>query len=39
LDPVEEWIRGMGNIFIVIKVPEGKRVNIRTFYLTGEADI
>jgi len=36
---LEEWIRGMEKIFTVIEVPEEKRVNIRTYYLTGEADI
>ena len=29
----------MEKIFIVVEVPEGKKVNIRTYYLTGEADI
>jgi len=40
-DPVEleEWIRGMEKIFVVIEVLEEKRVNIRTFYLIREADI
>jgi len=36
---LEEWIRGMEKIFTVVEVPEGKRVNIGTYYLTGEADI
>ena len=40
-DPVEleEWIRGMEKIFAIVEVPENKKVNIGTFYLTGEADI
>jgi len=40
-DPVEleEWIRGMKNIFTVVEVPENKKVNVRIFYLAGEADI
>jgi len=40
-DPVvlEEWLRRMEKIFTVVKVPEEKKVNIRTYYLTGEADI
>jgi len=29
----------MENIFTVVEVPEEKKVNIRTFYLTREADI
>ena len=36
---LEEWIRGMKNIFTIIEVPEEKRVNIMTFYLTGKAYI
>jgi len=40
-DPVEleEWIKGMKKIFIVIEVAEEKKVNIGTFYLTTEANI
>jgi len=40
-DPVEleEWIRGMENIFAIVEVPENKKVNIGTFYLAGEVDI
>ena len=40
-DPVEskEWIRGMEKIISIIKVPEEKKVNVGTFYLTIEADI
>ena len=40
-DPVvlEEWVRGMEKIFTVVEVPEEKKVNIGTYYLTGEADI
>ena len=33
---LEEWIRGMDHW---IEVLEDKKVNIRMFYLTGEADI
>jgi len=29
----------MEKIFIVVEVQEEKKVNIRTYYLTGEADI
>jgi len=36
---LEEWIRGMENIFAVIEVPEEKKVNIMTFYLTEKANI
>ena len=36
---LEEWIRGMEKIFAVVEVPEGKKVNIGTYYLTSEADI
>jgi len=36
---LEEWVRGMEKIFIVFEVPEEKKVNIGTYYLTGEADI
>ena len=36
---LEEWIRGMEKIFVVVEVPKGKKVNIGTFYLIGEADI
>jgi len=40
-DPVglEEWIQGIEEIFTVVEVLEDKKVNIRTFYLTVEADI
>jgi len=40
-DPVvlEEWVRGMDKIFTVVEVPEEMKVNIGTYYLTGEADI
>ena len=40
-DPVvlEEWIRGMEKIFTVVEVPEEKKLNIGTYYLSGEADI
>jgi len=36
---LEDWIRGMEKIFTVIEVPKEKKVNIWTFYLTGEAYI
>ena len=36
---LEEWVKGMEKIFIVVEGPEEKKVNIRTYYLTGEADI
>jgi len=41
LDPVqlEDSIRGIEKIFAMVEVPEEKKVNIRTFYLAGEADI
>jgi len=32
-------IRGMEKIFVIVEVPENKKVNIGTFYLAGEADI
>jgi len=35
----EEWIRGTEKIFIVVEVLEEKKVNIRTYYLTGKVDI
>ena len=37
-DPVvlEEWIRGVVNIITVVEVPKGKKVNIVTYYLSGE---
>jgi len=35
----EEWIRGMEKIFTIVEVPRDKKVNIETFYLTGETDI
>jgi len=40
-DPVvlEEWVRGMEKIFTVVQVPEEKKVNLGTYYLTGETDI
>jgi len=40
-DPVilKEWIREMEKIFTVVEVPKEKRINIGTYYLTGEADI
>jgi len=36
---LDEWVRGMEKIFKVVKVPKEKKVNIGTYYLTGEADI
>ena len=36
---LEEWIRGMEKVFVVVEVPENKKVNIGTFYLIGEAEI
>jgi len=36
---LNEWIRGMEKIFTVVKVPDEKKVNIGTFYLTREANI
>jgi len=41
LDPIEleDWIRGMEKIFTVVEAPEEKKVNLGTFYLTGEVDI
>ena len=36
---LEEWVRGMDKIFTVVEVPEEMKVNIGTYYLTGEADI
>ena len=40
-DPVvlEEWVRGIEKIFIVVEVPEEKKVNNGTYDLSGEADI
>jgi len=40
-DPVvlEEWVRKMEKIFTLAEVPEEKKVNNRTYYLTGEANI
>jgi len=36
---LEKWVKGMEKIFTVVEVPEEKKVNIETYYLTGEADI
>ena len=36
---LEEWIRQMEKIFDVVKVSDNKRINIRTFYLSGRADM
>jgi len=40
-DPIalEEWAREMEKIFTVAEMPEEKKANIGTYYLTGEADI
>jgi len=37
--PLEEWVRGIEKIFTMVEVPEEKKVNIGTYYLTGEANI
>ena len=36
---LEQWIRGMDKIFTVAEVPNEKKLNIGTFYLTGKVDI
>ena len=36
---LEEWVRGIEKIFIVVEVPEEKKVNIGMYYLTIETDI
>jgi len=36
---LEEWVRGIEKIFIVVEVPEEKKVNIGMYYLNGETDI
>ena len=36
---LEDWNKAMEKIFAIIKVLKEKRVNIRTFYIIGEADI
>jgi len=40
-DPVvlEKWVRGMEKMFTVVEIPEEKKVNIGTYYLTDEAVI
>ena len=40
-DPIvlEEWVRGMEKIFAVVEVPEEKKVNTLTYYLSSQADI
>jgi len=35
----EVWIRGKEKIFTMVQVPEEKKVNIGTYYLTGETYI
>ena len=39
MDKGKEWIREMEKIFIVVEVPEEKKVNIGMYDLTGEVDI
>jgi len=36
---LKEWVRGVEKMFTIVKVPEEKKVNIGTYYLSGEADI
>jgi len=36
---LEEWIRNMEKVFAIIEFFEEKKVTIRTFYFTGEANI
>jgi len=36
---LEQWIRGMEKIFVILEVPEERKVNIGTFYVTGEVDM
>jgi len=36
---LDERVRGIEKIFIVVKVLEEKKTNIGMYYLTGEADI
>ena len=36
---LKEWIRSMEKIFVVIEVPQEKKVAIGTFYFTREPDI
>ena len=36
---LEEWMRRMEKIFTMVEVLEKKKVNIGTYYLSGEADI
>jgi len=36
---LENWIRGIEKIFVVVEVLKEKKVNIGTFYFAGEADI
>ena len=40
-DSVElgEWTRRIEKIFAELEVPRGNKLNIRTFYFTGKADI
>jgi len=36
---LEESIGGIEKIFTMVEVPDEKKVNIRTYYLTGDADM
>jgi len=36
---LEEWIRGIEKIFTVVEALDDQKANIKTFYLTGNADI
>ena len=41
LNPVEleDWIKEMEKIFVIVEVSEEKKVSIGIFYLVGEVDI
>jgi len=36
---LEDWIREMEKIFVIVEVSEEKKVSIGIFYLVGEVDI
>ena len=36
---LKKWLRGMEKVFTIIDVPKEKKVNIETFYLSGEVGI
>jgi len=36
---LEEWIRAMEKIFVVVETPERQKVNIGILYFAGEVDI